>query len=81
VAAIAPHKDYFTFIKTAKIILDKGLAAHFFIIGGDGGERDKIFNFIQANGLEEHITLTGFRKDITDIFPELDFFLFTSRQS
>ena len=79
VAAIAPHKDYFTFVHTAKILVEKGFAAHFFIIGGDGGEKEKIENFIKRNTLENHITLTGFRKDITSILPELDIFLFTSK--
>lgn len=79
VAAIAPHKDYFTFVNTAKILIEKGFDAHFFIIGGDGGEKVEIENFIKTNGLKKHITLTGFRKDITSILPELDIFLFTSK--
>jgi len=79
VAAIAPHKDYFTFIKTAKLLIEKGFLAHFFIIGGDGGEQEKIKTFIQLQNLEDHITLTGFRKDITAILSELDIFLFTSK--
>ncbi|MGK0365764.1 MAG: glycosyltransferase involved in cell wall biosynthesis [Saprospiraceae bacterium] len=79
VAAIAPHKDYFTFVKTAKILIEKGFAAHFFIIGGDGGDKEKIEIFIKAKRLKNHISLTGFRKDITSILPELDIFLFTSK--
>lgn len=79
VAAIAPHKDYFTFVKTAKVLVDNDYPAHFFIIGGDGGEKKKLEKFIKNEGLENHISLTGFRKDITSILPELDIFLFTSK--
>ncbi len=79
VAAIAPHKDYFTFVKTAKNLIEKGLPAHFFIIGEDGGEREKIITFIKSKNLENHISLTGFRNDIPSVLPELDFFLFTSK--
>ena len=79
VAAIAPHKDYFTFINTAEILINSGLSAHFFIIGEDGGERSQIENLIKEKNLKEHISLTGFRKDISSILPELDIFLFTSK--
>jgi len=79
VAAIASHKDYFTFIKTAKILVEKDFPAHFFIIGEDGGEQEEIEKFIKNQNLEGYITLTGFRKDISFILPELDVFLFTSK--
>ncbi len=79
VAAIAPHKDYFTFVNTIEILIKKGLPAHFFIIGEDGGERKKIEEFIKEKNLAKHISLTGFRNDIPAILPELDIFLFTSK--
>jgi len=79
IAAIAPHKDYFTFVKTAEILIEKDLKGHFFIIGGDGGEQEKIEHFIKVKGLDKQITLTGFREDIEFILPELDIFLFTSK--
>jgi len=80
VAAIANHKDYFTFVKTAKRLVAQGTGAHFFIIGGDGGEQQAIEQFITKQNLEKHITLTGFRKDIPYILPEIDILLFTSKE-
>lgn len=77
VAALAPHKDYPTFIQTAALLLKKGVAAHFFIIG-EGKERAMIEAYIAEKQLQEHITLTGFRNDIESILPELDIFLITS---
>lgn len=80
VAAIAPHKDYFTFVDTAAIILAKRPEVRFLIIGGDGGEEQLIRDYIRKKKLEAQIRLTGFRKDIPAILPELDLFLFTSKE-
>jgi len=79
VASIAPHKDYFTFVNTAAIILKNHSDVHFFIIGGDGGEEEDIKTLIAQKGLEKKITLTGFREDITDILPTIDVLLLTSK--
>jgi glycosyltransferase involved in cell wall biosynthesis len=78
VAAIAPHKDYFTFADTAEVLLKKKFKAKFFIIG-DGPEKEKIEKYIACKNLKEHIILTGFRNDIPQILPEIDIFLFTSK--
>ena len=77
VAALAPHKDYLTFVDTAQLLLQKGVKAAFFIIG-EGAERMKIETHIAQLQLQKHFILTGFRNDIPDILPELDLFLMTS---
>jgi len=77
VAALAPHKDYYTFVDTAKILIDRGLQAHFFIIG-EGNEAAAIQRYIHSKQLDAHITLTGFRNDIPEVLPQLDIFLVTS---
>ncbi len=79
VAAIAPHKDYFTFVDTAEILLKKKQDLIFLMIGADGGEQEKIKNYIQQKGLQEKILFTGFRNDIPKILPEIDCLLFTSK--
>jgi len=79
VAAIAPHKDYFTFVNTVEKLVAQKIKAHFFIIGGDGGEEQLIRKYIKQKKLEKYITLTGYRNDIPKILPELDLFLFTSK--
>ncbi len=79
VAALAPHKDHLTFLQTASHLLQKGLQAHFIIIG-EGSERSKIESFIKEQQLEHAISLTGFRSDIPQILPELDLFLMTSEK-
>ncbi len=79
VAAIAPHKDYFTFVETAALVLEKNKDVHFFIIGGDGGEEEDIRELIAEKGLKKKITLTGFRDDVAELLPEIDIFLLTSK--
>lgn len=79
VAAIAPHKDYFTFVDTVALLVKTDLPAHFLIIGGDGGEEELIREYIAEKGLQNRITLLGFRTDVPELLPELDLFLFTSK--
>lgn len=78
VAAIAPHKDYFTFVDTAEILLKGNFNAKFFIIG-DGPGKEKVKKYISEKNLQANIILTGFRNDIAQIMPEIDVFLFTSK--
>ena len=80
ISALADHKDYPTFINAVsefkKINNEK---VKFFIIG-EGDLRSEIETLIQAKELKEDIIMTGFRDDITSIFPELDVFLITSKE-
>lgn len=78
-SAIAPHKDYFTFVNTAAILLKKGLKATFLLIGGDGGEAEVIADFIEKNNAQEKLIMTGHRKDVQDILAQADLMLFTSK--
>ena len=77
IAALAPHKDYNTFVNTVVLLKQKLPGTCFFIIG-EGDERQKIEKQIRENGLEDVIIMTGFRNDIPEILPELDVMLITS---
>lgn len=79
VAALADHKDYYTFVDTAQIIIKENkIPCKFFIIG-DGPLKDEIKSYIKHKGLENDVLMTGFRKDIPQILPGLDIFLITSK--
>ena len=78
VAAIAPHKDYFTFIDTVEEFINKGNKAKFFIIG-TGSMMLEIKEYCAEKRMHDHIIFTGFRTDIDKILPELDIFLITSQ--
>lgn len=88
VAALAPHKDYITFLETAKILiprLEKRLEkktpkVRFLLIGKEDGSENEIQNWLNQNSeIKDYFILTGFRNDIPSILPELDVFLFTSQ--
>jgi len=78
ISAIADHKDYFTFVDTAQIVLKDNREVVFFIIG-DGPLFTEIKEYIKEKKLEEHIVMTGFRSDISEIIQEIDVFLMTSK--
>ncbi|MCB9195317.1 MAG: glycosyltransferase family 4 protein [Flavobacteriales bacterium] len=80
ISALADHKDYPTFVETAKIFKEKyQLPVKFFIIG-EGELKIDIENYIKKVGISNSIIMTGFRKDIRDIFREIDVFLMTSKE-
>lgn len=76
IAALAPHKDYFAFLNTAKKLQGK-ITAKFFIIG-QGELLEQIQQRIQELDLNNEVFITGFREDLEKIFPEIDVLLFTS---
>lgn len=78
ISAIAPHKDYKTFVDTAEIICNQKKNIIFLIIG-DGPSGNEIKAYVKDKGLEDKIIFTGFRKDVPEILPELDIFLITSK--
>lgn len=78
VSALADHKDYFTFLDTAEILLKQNSGLRFFIIG-DGPLRNRIRDSIRSRGLQDVVIMTGHREDIPVILPCLDVFLMTSR--
>lgn len=79
VAALAGHKDHLTFVDTARALVDGGLDARFVVVG-DGPLRAELAAYVRGRGLEGRVTLAGFRADVPEILPELDVFLFTSKE-
>ncbi len=77
IAALAPHKDYFTFLDTAELLVKEDLQARFFIIG-EGKLEKRLKRYAQDRGITDHVIFTGFRSDIPRVLPELDLFLTTS---
>lgn len=69
-SALAPQKDYFTFIDVARRFPEK----HFVLIG-DGPLKEELKEY--AKGIK-NVHFTGFLKDINHYLKSLDFFLMTS---
>ncbi|MEX0965768.1 MAG: glycosyltransferase family 4 protein [Bacteroidia bacterium] len=78
VAALAPHKDYFTFLDTIAVLVAGGLNARFFMIG-EGEQRQPLEAYIREKQLQDHVVMTGFRKDVIKLLQSLDIFLVTSQ--
>ena len=79
-AALAAHKDHITFVDAAALILKYNPATQFVIIGGDGGEQERIVKYITEKKLSEKITLLGYRDDLSELFPDLNVFMFSSKE-
>lgn len=78
VAALAPHKDLGTFLRTMARLREGGSDAHGVIIG-EGGLRSALEAESKELGSNDHVHFTGFREDVHRLLPELDVFLITSR--
>jgi glycosyltransferase involved in cell wall biosynthesis len=78
VAALAPHKDLFTFIRMAEHIHARRPEVRFVLIG-EGELRAKLERYAEERGLGAVLTFTGFRNDVDRLLPELDVLAMTSR--
>jgi len=77
VAALAPHKDYFTFLDAAKLVIIELPNVRFFAIGS-GPLEEEIKAYCKKLELDDFVIFTGFRSDIPEVLPELDTFLISS---
>lgn len=75
-AALAGHKDYPTFLKTAKSLLSKN-SKMFFLAIGDGPDRAQVEKLIMQMELSQHVKITGSRTDMHEVIPQLDLLLYT----
>lgn len=78
IAAIAPHKDYFTFLETVKILSQKIKAKY--LIAGEGPLREQIEKRIVELNLQQDVFVLGFRNDVANVFADLDILLYTSKE-
>jgi glycosyltransferase involved in cell wall biosynthesis len=77
-SALADHKDYFTFIDTAKKLLLKG-GGYFFVIMGDGPMKTEIQQYAAKQLPADKYRFLGFRTDVSELLADLDVFLITSK--
>jgi glycosyltransferase involved in cell wall biosynthesis len=77
VAALAPHKSQSDFILAAERIHNELANARFLIVG-EGELRPELERMIAEKGLEDVVTLTGFRKDVLEVLSRFDCFVLSS---
>lgn len=80
IAGLTNQKDIFTFVDTAKKILEKSnrLYPIKFVVVGNGVLMDDLTAYIKELGLQGDVFLMGFRNNAADLLPEFDVFLMTS---
>ena len=71
VAAFKPEKAHHIFLQAAKRILEKDSNVYFLLVG-DGPQRRTIEQMIHELNLQDRAFITGFRKDMPDVFQVLD---------
>lgn len=76
-SALADHKDYPTFLQTARLLLEQDPTLHF-IIAGKGPEESAIKKQIGHLGISSNVHMLGFREEFRPILQSLDIFLITS---
>lgn len=78
ISAFVGFKDHPTFISAAAILRPQ-LGKVKFVLIGTGELEDEMKALAKEKGLEDDIIFLGFRKDIPEIFPDFDIFMFTSK--
>lgn len=77
IAAFTGFKDHKTWVNAVAELYKRGQKLKYILIG-DGPMEAEIKAQVKELGLENEIIFAGFRKDIPEILPEFDLFLFTS---
>jgi glycosyltransferase involved in cell wall biosynthesis len=77
VARLDPMKDHQTFLRAAKLALQKNLDLHFVCIG-DGPLGDQLKEFGERIGLSRNLTWAGFRPDMPAVYNALDMLCLSS---
>ena len=75
---LAAIKNHTMMIGGLRRVIDAGVPARL-VIAGDGPERGRIENCVREHGLQDQVSLLGFRSDVRPILAGADIFLMTSR--
>lgn len=76
-AMLRPEKDHETFLRAAKIVLERLPDARFLIVG-DGAERSTLEALAADLGIEESVIFTGRRTDVPRLLAVFDVSVLTS---
>ena len=78
IAEFTGFKDHKTWVNAVEILVKKKQIAATFVLVGKGKLEDEVRQQVAEKGLTDHVIFAGFRKDIPEILPEFDLFMFTS---
>lgn len=77
IAEFTGFKDHVTWVNTVEELVKRNLKAKYVLVG-KGKLEGEIRDLVSSKGLDDHIIFVGFRKDIPELLPEFDLFMFTS---
>jgi|AntRauTorcE11898_2_1112593.scaffolds.fasta_scaffold00176_19 glycosyltransferase involved in cell wall biosynthesis len=77
IGRLVPQKGQHLLVEAAAILKKRNIPFRM-LIGGEGKEEDSLRKLIQAKGLEEEVTLTGFAEDVKSFMAALDVFALSS---
>ncbi len=82
VAQLLPWKGHKTFLKAARLVVERVQGVHFLVVGEDlsrgQGYAQELKNLAESLGLRERVTFTGYRRDIPEVMAALDLFVLAS---
>lgn len=78
IAAFTGFKDHYTWVDTVEILVKRKTVKAKYILVGIGELEEEIKQYVTDKNLDDHIIFAGFRKDIPELLPEFDLFMFTS---
>lgn len=78
IAEFTEFKDHRTWVDTVEELVKRKQDKIKFVLIGKGKLEGEIRNMVSEKGLDDYVIFTGFRRDIPEILPEFDLFMFTS---
>ena len=78
IAEFTGFKDHVTWVNTVEELVKRNRIKAKYILVGKGKLEPEIRAMVAEKQLNEHIIFAGFRRDIPEILPEFDLFMFTS---
>jgi GT2 family glycosyltransferase len=79
VGRLVPIKNHKMFLRSARIFLDNNpdVPARFLIIG-DGELRNDLVAFCELQGLSDHVKFCGWKRDLPEVYADIDILCLTS---
>jgi glycosyltransferase involved in cell wall biosynthesis len=77
VGRLSPEKAFDLLIRAFHKVMQRGAGAQL-VIAGEGPERDKLAQLVRELGLQQHVTLLGYRSDLRTFYQALDLFVLSS---
>ena len=80
VGRLVPIKNHVLFLDMAKILINENKYLNiFFVLVGDGELRKELEALVENKGLKNHVSFCGWRRDLPEVYADLDILALTSK--